>query len=288
MVRKAALVLIILLLVLSCSVSFDGSTAIQEVFAERLYSEAVYLDNGGLTLIISQDKSVLPLDYYEVTFSKIDGEEIKAKVDYESAFDIILPYAIERGIYTITVKGYSGDEEVCLGVEEDYVLKGEYETLLISAVGKGHTHTIVWKNDETYHWKGCKDCSYSVDGTKAEHSFTLVDGDEYYCECGRMKPSEKSSSGFSAKEGHSEPEGHFTGTKSGNTWIFTFIDENPDYPSTVVTWFLDNREIGMEGDKTTLEVDIATYQRSLVLCVYKNDAGYGSYEVMVDGTWNQI
>lgn len=296
MMRKAFIFLMLLVLITGCRVQFDGSTAIQEVFAEKLIEDDVYLDKGGLTLIIRQDKSVVPLSYYEIAVEKRSesGVYLTKRIEYENTFDIIVPLEIARGVYTITVTGYrensSGDRlEVSQGRVEDYVLDGTDRTLEIALLSEGHTHEIIWIYDSTYHWKGCKDCSFVVEGTKEEHSYTIGEGDNLYCICGRPKPVDGGSSGFNAEEGDIEPKGHFTGSRNGRMWTFTFVDDNTRYPSSVVAWFLDGVEVEIEGgDKTRMETVIERYQRLLVRCLFKNEKGYGSYETMIDGNNNGI
>ncbi len=258
------------------------------MFANNLYDEGVYLDKGGLTLIIKQDKSVTPLDYYIVEIKRLDGKDSTVKIEYKDNYDIIKALDIERGTYSFYIKGYKEGEEVCNGEEVEYVLSRANSTLVVSVLAKGHTHEIEWKTDETYHWKGCKYCSYTVDGTKEKHTYPdTPDSDGfYYCtECGRSKPIETDTSGFSAKEGQIEPKGHYTGTRSGTTWTFTFVDDNKAYPSEVVSWFADGKEV--KAASNTLEITIKASKRTLILCVFKNDNGYGSYEVMIDGNWNE-
>ncbi len=291
MIRKTFVILIFLVLITGCRVQFDGSTAIQEVFAEKLIEDDVYLDKGGLTLIIRQDKSVVPLSYYEVVIERRSesGIYLTKRIEYENTFDIILPLEIARGIYTITVTGYRKDSlsdplAVSSGRVEDYLLDGTERTLEIALLSEGHTHEIIWIYDSTYHWKGCKDCSFVVEGTKEEHSYTIGDGDNLYCICGRPKPVD-GSSGFNAEEGDIEPKGHFTGSRSGTMWTLRFVDDNKRYPSSVVAWFVNSREAGR--NENTLKTDITTHQRVMVLCVFKNEKGYGSYEVMIDGSWNE-
>ncbi len=291
MKRKAASIILslLLLLLMSCTFSLDGSTAIQEVFALNLYDEGVYLDKGGLTLIIKQDKSVTPLDYYEVAITKLDSEdETTIEIKWESNFDIIRPLDIERGIYTFKVTGYRDNADVCLSENVEYVLSEANSTLEISVAAKGHTHNIVWLNDVNYHWRGCSLCSYVVPDTKEKHIYPdTPDSDGfYYCTvCGRTKPIETDTSGFSANEGQIEPKGHYTGTKSGTNWTFTFVDDNKAYPSEVVSWFTDGQEV--KADSNILEIEISAYKRARILCVFKNKNGYGSYEVMIDGNWNE-
>ncbi len=290
MKRRIALIIfsLLILLLVSCTFSLDGSTAIQEVFARELYDEGVYLDKGGMTLIIKQDKSVTPLDYYIVAITKLNSEDkTTIEIKWESNFDIIKPLGIERGIYSFKVTGYKGDKEVCYSEDVEYVLSEANSTLEISVMAKGHTHEIVWQNDETYHWKGCSLCSYTEPDTKAEHTYPdTPDSDGfYYCTvCGRTKPIETDTSGFEAKEAQIEPKGHYIGTKSGTTWTFTFVDDNTTYPSKVVSWFMNGRETE-RTTATTLETTIDTYKRVRVLCVFKNEHGYGSYEAMIDGNW---
>ncbi len=290
MKRKLSIGIIFLLLVLlvGCTFSLDGSTAIQEVFARDLYENGVYLDKGGLTLIIMQDKSVTPLDYYTVTITKLDEEKSReVKIEYKDNFDIIKPLDIERGIYTFKVIGYKDNEEVCYSEGVDYVLENPNSTLTISVTAKGHTHNLVWQSDVNYHWKGCSLCSYTEPDTKEEHTYpdTPESDGLYYCTvCGRSKPLDSNTSGFDAKEGQIEPKGHYIGSKSGTTWTFTFVDDNTSYPSEVAAWFINGREVEATT-ATTLTTVIETYKRVLVLCVYKNEYGYGSYEVMIDGKW---
>ncbi len=292
--RKAFILLLLLFLITGCRVQFDGSTAIQEVFAEKLIEDDVYLDKGGLTLVIRQDRSVLPLSYYELTVERrSDGNAFLTKrIEYENSFDIILPLEIARGIYTITVTGYRGSssgEPLALssGRVEDYVLDGADRTLEIVLLSEGHTHKIVWIYDETYHWKGCEDCGFVVEGTREEHSYTIGEGDSLHCICGKPKPVDGGSSGFNAEEGDIEPKGHFSGSRKGTLWTFTFVDDNTRYPSTVVAWFIDGVEVEIEGgDKTRMETEIEQYQRILVRCLFMNEKGYGSYETMIDGNNN--
>lgn len=296
MTRKAFIFLLFLVLITGCRVQFDGSTAIQEVFAEKLIEDDVYLDKGGLTLIIRQDKSVIPLSYYEVTIERRSesGVYLTKIIEYENTFDIILHLEIARGIYTITVTGYrenGSDGPVALssGRVEDYVLDGTEKTLEIALLSEGHAHEIIWIYDSTYHWKGCKDCSYVVEGTREEHSYTIGEDDNLYCICGRPKPVDGGSSGFNAEEGDIEPKGHFTGSRKGTVWTFTFVDDNTRYPSSVVSWFLDGVEVEIDdAAKTRMETVIEEYQRVLVRCLFKNEKGYGSYEMMIDGNNNGI
>ncbi len=289
MKRRAAFIIfsLLMLLLVSCTFSLDGSTAIQEVFARELYDEGVYLDKGGLTLIIKQDKSVTPLDYYEVAITKLDSEDkTTVKIEYKDNFDIIKPLDIERGIYTFKVTGYKNDVDVCYSGDIEYVLSEANSTLEISVVAKGHTHNIVWLSDVNYHWRGCSLCSYVVPDTKAKHTYpdTPESDGFYYCTvCGMRKPIEMDPSAFNAKEAQIEPIGHYTGTKSGIVWTLTFFDDNPSYPSKVVGWYVDGSEV--KTDSNTLEIEIEEYVRRRILCVYKNDRGYGSYEAMIDGNW---
>ncbi len=287
MKRKAALIilsLLLFLLLVSCTFSFDGSTAIQEVFANELYDEGVYLDKGGMTLIIKQDKSVTPLDYYILTISKLNSDSITTiKIEYESSFDIIEDLDIERGIYTFQVTGYKDEVEVCSGIEENYMLKDGDSILTLDVLAKGHTHEIVWQNDETYHWKGCKYCNYIEDGTKEKHSYTLGDESDPYCICGRHKPIETTASGFSATEADIEPKGHFKGTKEGTEWTLSYVDENTSYPAHVLMWSVDGEEVSEASSE--IKIDINPYERVLVFCLFANDKAYGSYEAMIDGNW---
>lgn len=286
--KKILALLSIIILLISCTAYFDGSTAIQEVFARELYDEGVYLDKGGLTLIIKQDKSVTPLDYYVIEIQKLDEDDSSTiKVEYKDNYDIIKPLDIERGIYSFSIKGYKDGEVVSTGKEEGYVLSEANSTLTISVLAEGHTHNLVWQSDVTYHWKGCSLCSYTEANTKAEHTYPSTPESDglYYCTvCGRSKPID-TSSGFEAKEGEIEPKGHYTGTKTGTTWTFTFVDDNTLYPSTVAAWFLNGKETTATTE-TTLKTTIETYRRVRVLCVFKNEHGYASYEVMIDGNWN--
>ncbi len=294
MIRKTFIFLLFLVFITGCTAQFDGSTAIQEVFAEKLIEDDVYLDKGALTLIIRQDKSVVPLTYYLVEIEKRSetGPFHSERIEYENTFDIIVPLEIARGVYTITVTGYrensnAGHIALSSGRVEDYLLDGEGKTLEIQLLSEGHSHRFIWFYDDTYHWKGCEDCIYIVDGTREEHSYTIGEGDNLYCICGRPRPVDGASSGFNAEEGDIEPKGHFTGSRNGTAWTLTFVDDNPRYPSSVVAWFIDGIEVETDdADKKGMETTIEPYERVLVRCLFKNEKGYGSFEAMIDGNNN--
>ena len=294
-IMKAIICISLLLPLASCTVSMDGSTAIQEVFAYDLYDEGVYLDKGGLTLIVRQDRSATPLSYYLVEIVRLgeDTPSIALRRDYEDDYDLIIPLDIERGIYSFRATGYretDGQEivEACNGSREGYVLDGRNRTLEIGLLAKGHAHEITWQNDATHHWRGCSLCDYTEPDTKAIHQYPdepESDGNYYCTVCNRIRPMDTSTSGFNAEESDIEPRGHFTGTREGTAWTFAFVDDNASYPSSVVAWLVDGKETEAAGD--TLETTIETHRRALVLCVFRNGKGYGSWEAMIDGKWNE-
>ena len=438
------LVLVTLFLFSSCEASFDGSTAIQEVFAKDLYEEEVYLDKGGLTLTLIQDDSVPEtITYYEICFYKLDEGTTETEPYYSIKYEkpsrlvnIPIDYtSIQRGNWEITVCGYCDKQrtdgsyvEVCRAKyseqynEEYYVLENNQAKLTLTLKDVGHVfvsyvcfdetstvldskyllclrcnkvfsgddletpledsdvpehkllegnsihydkkdatcgedgyeehyecklcglyfsdsactvmidkdsvvipktgnHTLPnsweaddsqhWKEcevcgqvventianhnegylyDNNYHWKGCNICNYYDESTvvKEPHDYVSIDSDGlHYCECGKYKSSDAdtNSGGFEPTQSDIEPLGHFTGTKEGTTWTFTFVDDNLAYPSKVTYWEVDNINMGTEN---TLTVNIATSRQVYILCVFENDNGFGSSYMAVYGSDDSV
>ncbi len=436
------LVLVTLFLFSSCEASFDGSTAIQEVFAKDLYEEDVYLDKGGLTLTLEQDSSVPEtILYYEICFYKLDEgtteTEPSLSMKYENPTRLVsipIDYtAIQRGNWEITVYGYCDKQrtdgsyvEVCRAKyseqynEEYYVLENNQAEVTLTLKDAGHVfvsyvcfdetstvldskyylclrcnkvfssddfenplddanipahkllegnsihskakdatcgedgyiehyecelcglyfsdedctvmidkdsvvipktgnHTLPnsWEANSKQHWKECTVCHQVVESTIANHNEGYLINNNYHCkgcttcnepsgvwephdyeldnrdglyycsECGHCKSSDAdtNSGGFEPTQSDIEPLGHFTGTKEGTTWTFTFVDDNPAYPSTVTYWAVDNINMGTEN---TLTVNISTSRQVYILCVFKNDNGSGSSYMAVYGSDDSV
>lgn len=143
-------------------------------------------------------------------------------------------------------------------------------------------HQYAIMHDNSCHWTACKVCMEII-GEKQAHDFKNLDGKQVCTYCGYEKSESSGDGGFDVGAVDKAPDGTLSVQEiEENSWVFRFIDRNPDYPPTAFRWFINDAE-QLEEIEPEFSFVATEKQSYVIMCVFWNEDGIGSVSVKVTG-----